>query len=201
MWGVTKILKRSPGLEDFATDIANKALTHPAVAIGRRPAAAIGSQELLAVLEDLADTSNTSLDAKPKKALSKLLQSSVPRSSQVHARELAEQFEELFPSEKKKMQEAAMLLKRKASQLTNNFDMWFDTVMNRTTDRFVIHTRLWTIFFAAVIAFVLHVDTIQMIRLLSTDAEIRASLIGMAERGLERAEALLESVPPRSGRR
>jgi hypothetical protein len=153
IWGVTKVLECSPDLREHAVSIANAALTHPAVTVSRRPAATIGSSELMAVLRDLADPSNPSLGDQASKALTEALERTVPEASRVHAEKLVDQFNELFPDESRRMQEAVRVLSSKAGQLTNDFDSWFDTIMNRTTDRFILHTRAWTIVFAILIAF------------------------------------------------
>ena len=77
--------------------------------------------------------------------------------------------------------------------MISDFDTWFDTVMNRTTDRFVIQTRRFTVAFAILLAFGLQIDSLDLIKNLSTDAELRAVLVQGADQTLEKADEILFS--------
>jgi hypothetical protein len=197
IWGVTKVLERSPTLKNKASEIADAALHHAAVTPNKRTATAIGSKELLAVLQDLADAENESLDEEIKKKLEDILNEAIPQESREYAEILAREFKALFPTEAEKMNQVMNLVKDKTKKLKTNFETWFDTVMNRTTDRFVIHTRIWTIIFAILLAGGLQIDSLDLIKTLSTDVELRAVLIKSADRTLERADEILlsKSIP------
>jgi hypothetical protein len=76
---------------------------------------------------------------------------------------------------------------------------WFDAVMDRGTQRFVAHTRTWTIAFSLILAVTLHLDALRFFEDIAGDAELRARLVLGAEAMQERAAAVLEtdSLTPR----
>lgn len=57
---------------------------------------------------------------------------------------------------------------------------WFNTIMDRTTERFVMRTRIWTAVFAFGLAFALHIDTLHIFKQLSAKPEVRAALVTAA---------------------
>jgi len=65
---------------------------------------------------------------------------------------------------------------------------WFDTVMDRTTERFVARTRLITFVIAAALSFGLHVDAIALLRQISGNPELRARLAQSAEATMKVAD-------------
>ena len=191
IWGVTKVLERSPALRRHATEITNKALAHPAICASRRKATVIGSEELVTVLRELASDSDSTLAQDAKNSLLAAFDEAVPPESKHHASQLSEEFKKLFPAEAAKMDQVVGLFKEKSTKLAGDLDKWFDTVMNRATDRFAVHTRWWTIVFATILAIALQIDSLDLIRRLSTDSGLRASLVGMANQALERADETL----------
>jgi hypothetical protein len=62
-----------------------------------------------------------------------------------------------------------------------HIETWFDTVMDRVSQRFAMSTRMWTVFFAVVMAVVLHLDTLALLRKLSQDQTVRARLVASAD--------------------
>lgn len=191
LWAVTKVLDRIPGLQNHAAEIAEKALQHPAIISTGKKAKVIGLKELLAVLYDLTNSSKPSLKKETKEKLNEVLRSAVPQESQYHAERLAKEFKSLFPNESVKMDEATNLFQQKAGKLASGFNTWFDTIMNRSTDRFVKNTRIWTVVFAVLLAFGLQINSFDLLKNLSTDAELRAGLIQMADQALTRADEVL----------
>ena len=191
LWAVTKVLERSPDLKAHAGEIAEKTLRHPAVTPTGKRARVIGSEELHAVLEDLAASPGTPLTANAKEALGKVLKGVLPQESLDHAEKLASEFKKLYPNEAAKMDEALSLTQSKAPRLPSNLETWFDTIMSRSTDRFVMRTRVWTVVFAVLLAFGFQIDSFELLRNLSTAAELRAVLAQKAEQTLSRVDEVL----------
>lgn len=188
IWGVTKLLERSPKLKGHAAEITEKVLEHPVLNPTGKTAKVIGSKELMALLKNLAEPSDTSLSDQAKAALKEALEEAVPPESQEHAEELASEFKKLFPGEAAKMDETMKLVQAKSKKLLSDFDTWFDTIMNRCTDRFVTHTRYLTIVFAVLLAIGLQIDSLDLLKKLSTNAELRATHIKTSDKTLEHAE-------------
>ena len=61
-----------------------------------------------------------------------------------------------------------------------NLEKWFNSAQERAQQWFTLHTRLITVGAAFIAAFVLQLDTIALIKRLSTDADMRARLVAVA---------------------
>lgn len=72
---------------------------------------------------------------------------------------------------------------------------WFDSAMDRVSQRFVQQMRIWTIVFSIVLAFAAHLDAFRLLRQLSSDAELRARLVSTADTMTKQAASILPSQP------
>ena len=68
----------------------------------------------------------------------------------------------------------------KAATTGSDVEAWFDTIMDRTTERFVMRTRFMTALFAFGLAFALHIDTPHIVKQLSSKPEVRAAVVNAA---------------------
>jgi hypothetical protein len=195
LWGVTKVLERSPKLRERAKEISKAVLQHPAVTATARYATAIGSDELVAVLHDLSRADSKVLAEDVKNNLGNLLEEKAPPQTKEVLNTLSIEFNRLFPEEASKMAAALTLVRNQASELRREIDTWFETIMNRTTDRFIVHTRQWTVFFAVALSVGLQVDALDLIKTLSTDAELRSALARSATETVSRADQVLSQEP------
>ena len=192
LWGVKSILERSDTLKKHAKEISEKVLKHPAVASpAGRSASAIGSDELLAILKEFATDNNKFLGKEAKDTLRAYINDVVPPEAQNYANQVVDEFKKLFPQEVSKLDEALNLAQRKTSKLSNELNRWFDTIMNRTTDRFVFLTRFLSITLALCLSLALQLDSLELLKNLSTNPELRAKLIQSADTTLSRAQTEL----------
>ena len=206
LWGVEQILKACPELEDHTKGIAEKILKHRSISPDGRLAKVIGSEELKSILMDLYQDAerwvnkgksdkDVSENVKILEALKKVIPDNFGEEVKDNTEELFKQFEELFPEETKKLEAAARLVEKKASGLLLKVDTWFVTVMRRTTERFAMMTRIWTVIFAVVVTIAFNVDSRKLLLDLSTDAGLRETLAASAGRVLEKAEVVLNVEP------
>lgn len=75
--------------------------------------------------------------------------------------------------------------------LATDIERWFDRTMDRATDRFVFHTRIATVILSLFVAFAFRVDAPALLKQLSDDAQLRASLVQQTDSLLQRGEGLL----------
>jgi hypothetical protein len=80
----------------------------------------------------------------------------------------------------KRLKAAATDVINKANAAGSDVKGWFNTIMDRTTERFVIHTRLVTALFAFGLAFALHIDTPYIVAQLSSKPEVRTAVVNAA---------------------
>jgi hypothetical protein len=79
----------------------------------------------------------------------------------------------------------------KAQQSVGKLEAWFNTTMDRVSQRFAVQVRLWTVVFAFAIAFGAHLDSLNLLDQLWTNPGIRTALVDMRESMLKEANAVL----------
>ncbi len=82
-------------------------------------------------------------------------------------------------------------LNKSLENINNNVNQWFDSVMYRTSQAFVRQTRIWTVIFSIIIAFILHLDFLNLFEQISSNAELRASLVASSNAILNQAEEVI----------
>jgi hypothetical protein len=220
-WGIEMLLKHGdPQLADHAKEISEKVLHHSLVSdsafsglkffgTGRwRLATGIRQDELIDVLQALAEPTATPAVATPKAGSSApapwqdALRASldVLDSGEVnHVLQLAPAIRKALPDDADTAEEIITRLSTTAESLTVKINQWFDSVMDRVSQRFALHTRVVTVIFSAVLAFGLHLDTFRMFTQLSTDSDLRSRVLASADALTQKAnEAIAASggVPP-----
>jgi len=201
-WSLTQVLRQFDPelkLQAHATKLAREVLKHPALThiwslFGRRKATAIRPQELLRVLDDLAHNPSSKLDKAVKKALAAALKKTVvgetPERGEMADRLVAE-LTNLLPGYKQAVQAGVDRALQQKKQIEVELKTWFDTVMDRSTERFTLYTRWITGGIAFALAFTLHIDSIQIFKQLSTSGEVRTRLVQQVDSTLEQAGSLL----------
>ncbi len=103
----------------------------------------------------------------------------------------AGEIKKLFPDDPGRAEQIISQVMRSAEQLPGIINRWFDPVMDRVSQRFVTHTRIWTIIFSVLVAFALHLDALKLVTQLSTDAELRSQLVASANALTKKANDIL----------
>jgi hypothetical protein len=80
------------------------------------------------------------------------------------------------------------ILQTTKSAFVGRINLWFDHIMDRTTAEFKFRAQLVTILGALLVATVVQLDSIQLLRRLSTDDKLRDSLVQQAENQQKRIE-------------
>ena len=73
---------------------------------------------------------------------------------------------------------------------------WFDSAMDRASQRFVVHMRVITVIMSIVVAFAMHLDTFHLWSQLSIDPALRTSLIDKSKTVQDEATQALQPQPP-----
>lgn len=126
----------------------------------------------------------------------------VRKTTAIKKEELQGLLEDLFEkAQKKKLNNKvkdAVLTMQPIAKCVEAVNVWFETVMNRTTEVYIKYTRWVTIVFAFILAFTLRVDTIYLLQRLAVDSELRAALVQSVEVSLELAERHQDPLAARS---
>jgi len=217
LWGIETLLKEfDPNLEKHAKAIAGAVLHHPLVSDSTLSglggwatrwtlASAIRKDELLATLHALASPAPQQPGAQTP-AGSGQRGTSDPKAWQMA---LAKAFDELdsgaaesvlaaapeiknlFANDPVKAQQIIDQMMTSAEDLSGKINRWFDSMMDRVSQRFTVHTRIWTIVFSVLVAFLLHLDALRLLNQLSSDAELRSRLVSSAEALTKKADEIL----------
>jgi hypothetical protein len=89
-------------------------------------------------------------------------------------------------------------LSDKANQAAGKLEAWFNSTVDRVSQRFAQQMRIWTVVFAISIAVVAHLDAFKLYSQLAADPTQRSALVGAADSLLKKAADVLpaeQSVP------
>jgi hypothetical protein len=202
-------------LKAHATKLSREILKHPALThvwslFGRRKATALRLDELFRVLEDLAAgkppgkphlkrSKQGTAGRKPDEAeLTSALRAALGKTVVGDTPELGKRADEIvaaltaiFPGSAQAVQEAVARVFQRKSKVEVEIQTWFDTVMDRSTERFILCTRWITAAIAFIVALGLHIDSIQIFKQLSTRSDVRARMVQQADTTLEKAGSLV----------
>ena len=204
-WGIQTLLASiDPDLKEYATDISEHVLKHPLISdsafskfenvlFGRwRLASAIRKDELVAILRLLANPPpGQPVNALLPSCVSALQQSlaEVNPAAASDVTAVVTEVNKLFPNEPDKARLLLSPVLASASNLPAKIDQWFDSVMARSSQRFTLHMRIWTVVFAVMVAFAMQLDTIQLFTRLSSDSDVRSQVLASADAITKKAEA------------
>ena len=208
-WGIKTLLTHiDPDLAEHAHTITEKVLHHPLISdsslsrfniglVSRwKLASAIRKEELIEILRLLARPHASEEAGAPAEPWKKTLAQSLEHLD----REAAENLLLAAPEIKKALANnpamTELVLSRmlaSTEQVTGRIHQWFDSTMDRVSQRFTLHTRIWTVIFAVLVAFGLQLDTFKTLTQLSTDSELRARLVASADSLLRKADEILVS--------
>ena len=197
-WGIARLIKQAaPGLaKEDAAKIAEAVLCHPAVSNGKTCTTAIRKEELMRLLDDLAanepdsepESKRGKLYNEAKNALAGVIKVGNSKEFVAAAGKLKSDLKGAFPAEAARLEKMVDDTLVASRRIVADVGTWFDTVMDRTTDQFVLRTRLITAGLAVVLAFIFHIDSLSILRQLGSNPDVRAKLIQSADATLKRAE-------------
>jgi hypothetical protein len=191
-WGLRRLLQQlHPDLEAHAEDLANAVLNHRSLAtrgslLAR--AGAIRGEELIAILRDFMKDESES-NKKFKEALEKLEKEVVKGENEV-----IDVIKAADPALAAQVTKAITEGKTATKQIENGVRTWFTTFMDRTTERFVLHTRILTLACALVVAVACDVNTVRIYHDLSVNREARDRLVQGVDEVLSIGDRVNEQV-------
>jgi hypothetical protein len=101
------------------------------------------------------------------------------------------------PGAAQQASEIAQKLAEKALKSMGKLETLFNTAMDRVSARFALQMRLWTVLFAGLIAFGVHLDSFKLLEQLWSNPQMRASLVNSQDAMMKEAAAVV-ALPPGS---
>jgi hypothetical protein len=198
-WGMDRLLRQIDprlNLGGFTKELTEAVLRHPAVAhLGISKAIAIRKEELIQVLEDLATRKSPGLDDEQQRLLAAALEPLAPAvAGEDVARSVAVTNELLkaFPGADAAVKQAVERALQAKRHLEAEVDKWFDTVMDRSTERFTLFTRGYTAILTVALVAVLHIDALAIFAQLTTDKGLRDQIVQQNGELLKQAEGIIK---------
>lgn len=166
--------------------------------VGR--AKAVRSDELLLVLKKMAKNPPANLAPEVHDALVKLLNQRVPggiatvQHAEAITNNLAKSLDPALKAQiNTRLDDAVRNAIGTVSRLEHQVGQWFDTVMDRSSEIFSAHSKVYTFLFAAILAFVWHIDSGQIYHQISTNSDVRDNLNRAADSVMAQGDKLVES--------
>jgi hypothetical protein len=206
-WGITTLIKQiDPNLGAQAAAISQAVLHHPLISdstlsrfdvglIRRwKLASTVRKEELIEILHKLAEAPSHEGAGQTTDAWQTQLRSALERLDRGPAENLvlaAPEIRKLFPNDPATAEQVIAQMMASVEHLAGGINQWFDSVMDRVSQRFAVHARIWTIAFSLVVALALHLDAFKLLTQLSADAELRARLVTSADTLARKADEIL----------
>jgi hypothetical protein len=193
LWGVARLLQQiEPSLGDKAKEVARKILTNPLICrYKKRLPPVIRMEEFSDLLIKLAES-------KDIRKFDKNIQRTLKKLTKIDEKELAKQLEKLPVSlvtvskkNLKKAQKEIFNYLKKARTKIGELESWFDNMNDRISERFALRSKIIALIGAILVAGILQLDSIQLMKQVFTDAELRSKLIVSADLLIERGGAII----------
>ena len=209
VWGIMKVLHQvDPQFEQTVTKdwneakstvgkkIAEAVAAHPSIKhswLGR--ATAIRQDELIRILQDLAKRPPADLEATALKTLQDWAANTVPNPvALAAANAILAKIEASIPEHAADVKRVIDQVVGAGTRLEEGVSQWFNSLMDRSSDKFAQLTRVFTVIIAAVLAFGLDIDSADIFKQISGSSEIRAKLAGIADQTLKKADEVMNDV-------
>jgi hypothetical protein len=202
LWGVTELFEQS-GLKEKARQVADQVLRHPSLTSNRKfLATAIRAEELARVLKVVLENDKA---VQVPAALQAFVDDGGSQQASPIAASAGEDPGILksitaavdgsgdpdLIAAKTKIQSLVRTQLQRARALAAETTGWFNQIMDRTTERFLLQTRWVTAVMSVAVCLVFHVDAIEMLQQLSTDDRLRETLVAGAQETLGMAEEVI----------
>jgi len=195
-WGIHKLLRQvDSNLGGHAKEIADVVLKHPAVThLGRLRGIAIRREELLRILTEMGDRQSAAaqgLKPEAQTALSALVQKVVPGATEqeiARVQSVASALGNLMPAQTRAVRETVDRMLRETNKLSAEVNAWFDTFMDRTSERFKYYTRWITAILGFALALSFQIDSLDILRQFQRNPQLRAAFVDLAGATLNRSE-------------
>jgi hypothetical protein len=197
-WGLELLLGQidSGMTQEIREDISDKVLMHSAIASTgflrlRRWAVAIRVEELFRILRQLGAGE---VDKKGKlgpDALARLQQLlGEPLLAAARVEQLATDIAKVVPVDAAVLKVKMLQVLAEPGKVVAGVSDWFDTVMDRATQRFTMHTRWLSVIAAVLLTFALRLDTPGVLNRIWSNAALRDQLVAAAPAALRMADTV-----------
>jgi hypothetical protein len=199
-WGLELLLGQiEPGLSPQTRgEISETVLMHPAVAAAgllgrRRRAVAIRVEELFRVLRQIGDpnapgelTKGLSADTRAK--LAGLVHEPLIDAARID--QFATDLAKSVPQDAVRLRAAMVELLGKPGKVVAGVSDWFDTIMDRTTQRFTMHTRWLSVAAALLLTMGLRLDTPGVLNRIWSSGALREQLVAAVPEAMSAADTI-----------
>jgi hypothetical protein len=213
-WGIQTLLQEvDPRLAAHAKVISEKVLLHPLISdstlsgvptkwpvigwlITRwKLGSAIRADELKKILNKLAVDPAVPNSDKWRTELFTVLAADDARAKQ-RLQAASDSLALFAPGANAQIDKVAPQVAAQMQKAVGDIDLWFDSVMDRVSQRFAARLRVWTMVWAILVAFVIHLDASRVLHQIQADPQLRARLVSATDVMVHQAERVLDTAVP-----
>lgn len=197
--GLSDLLQQlDPALtKRISKEISTAVLRHPLVSdVGRRLGTVVHQEEFTKLLMDLAAGNGPQkLEGAALDALKKALANNGvadPAAALENIRSFTLTLEKSNPELGNDVRVNTAIMHEAGSQFVAKIHGWFDQTIDRVSGRFTASTRVITVVVALLVAFAIQLDSLALVNRLSTDTQLRQSLVLAAGQGANKKDAVTQ---------
>lgn len=201
-WGLRRLLEQldpDDQLKNYRSLLVQHVIEHPALArdstwFGNK-AEAIKAEELVKTLRQLATAPNPdSMATAVRDWVASLTPAQGESEVQAQIDAITEEAGKLFPQQTQALRDAVERAIHRRDDLAQRVGQWFDSAMDRTSERFTLQCRWLTVVGAGIVVLVMGVDALWMLRQLNDKSQLREPLIAYAQEVQQQEEAATAKV-------
>ena len=183
--GIAQLLERvDPGISgELRTQIAHAVLMHPLIRGSSGLGTVIHREELIGILLDIA-AGTAPAEPMLKEVLFKSLQRNGiedPEKAMQSIRGAALEIEKYAPELANHVRNELAILQAASSDFVAKIHAWFDSTMDRVSERFTAHARVVTFAAATLVAVLLQFDALALVNRLTMEDALREALTVQAK--------------------
>lgn len=158
-------------------------------------AEAIKAEELVKILRQLATAPNPdNMATVVKDWMASLTPAQAKSEVQAQIDAITDEAGKLFPQQTQALRDAVERAIHRRDDLAQRVAQWFDSAMDRTSERFTLQCRWLTLAGAGIVVLVMGVDALWMLRQLNDKPQLREPLIAYAQEVQQQEEAATAKV-------
>lgn len=222
LWGIQTLLEQvDPRLAPHARTISEEVLRHPLISdstmskarqwrfvgplISRwKLGSAIRADELVNILRMVAKkppgpsagAASTTPTAGDWRHLLWMTLEDDHEKAKARIQEASQALQAVAPAAHAQLQTLAPQVVSQVQKAVGDIELWFDSVMDRVSQRFAVRMRVWTVIWAIIVAFTLHIDASDLLRQIREDPGLRARLVASTDALNRQAETVLNAAVP-----
>ena len=183
---------------ELATAVAQDSSIAPSTMLSWYKAKNIRASELQAIVHKLAASPPEGMSKEARTALQQLVSERIPGAGATlnQANEITTELEQLFPARAQIVRCTVERALGKTERLSATIETWFQTIMDRSADRFARNSKICAAAVGVAVAFLFQLNAISIFLQISRNGGVRSQLVALAQPMLQQASQIQNQNTP-----